>query len=415
MRRCGRRTMPASGPTCIGPSRAMNRVDLLLALVWESETPAEGARHRDHFFAEAVDLERDRLPDALKKALGAARVGETVSVSFNDFFDSADETVQQLAREAFRGRRADGTSVTPKFGRFYPASHFDGLTVGTPVVRCVGINEDMLSLEPRHPLASHAVELTATIAGRLDASGAADRQPVDWMQLLSNGAGMQTCWKGEATDFLDDTAYARPDEGADPIFYGPPRITAHLDSRAQQVVGRFYQALIPSSGRVLDLMSSVHSNLARNQQYESLIGLGLNVQEMMANDRLNGAVICDLNAGAAIPFSDSLFDAAICTVSIDYLTDPVRTMAEVARVLKPSAPFAVTFSNRWFPPKVTRLWTELNSFEQMALVVSYFEQTGCFAEIETVSFRGYPRPMDDPYFRHMSEADPIFAIAGRVI
>lgn len=393
----------------------MSRIDLRLALVWESETPAGRVRHRDHFFAEAVDLERDGLPDALKKALSAARVGETHSVSLDDFFGGADDTVQQLAREAFRGRQADGTAVTPKFGRFYPASHFDGLSVGTPVVRCVGVDENTVSLDPRHPLASYAVELTATIVGRLDTDGAADQQPVDWMRSLVMGPGMQACWKGKVTDFLDDTAYARPDEGADPVFYGPARITAHLDSRAQQIVGRFYQEFIPGSGRVLDLMSSVHSNLARDQQYESLIGLGLNAQEMMANDRLSGAVICDLNAGASIPLSDNAFDAAICTVSIDYLTNPVRTMAEVARVLKPGAPFAVTYSNRWFPPKVTRLWTELNSFEQTALVVSYFEQTGQFAEIETASFRGYPRPMDDPYFRQMTEADPIFAIAGRVI
>lgn len=393
----------------------MSRIDLLLALLWESETPAGRVRHRDHLFAEAVDLERDRLPDALKKVLGEARSGETVSMSLDVFFDSADDTVQQLARGAFRGRRADGTAVAPKFGRFYPASHFVGFSVDPPMVRCVGINEDTLSLDTCHPLAGYSVELTATIVGRLDAGGAADRQPVDWLQPLLSGPGMQACWQGEKTDFLDDASYARPDEDADPLFYGPPRITAHLDSRAQQIVGRFYQAFIPRSGRVLDLMSSVHSNLAREQQYESLIGLGLNVQEMMANDRLSSAVICDLNAGTAIPFSDNFFDAAICTVSIDYLTDPVRTVSEVARVLKPGAPFAVTYSNRWFPPKVTRLWTELNSFEQMALVVRYFEQTGRFSEIETASFRGYPRPMDDPYFRHMSEADPIFAIAGRVI
>ena len=141
------------------------------------------------------------------------------------------------------------------------------------------------------------------------------------------------------------------------MFYAPPRITAHLDSRAQRVVGSFYREVTPEDGRVLDLMSSTHSNLARDQRYGALYGLGLNAAELTANERLDGAVIGDLNAGRAMPFADDSFDAALCTVSIDYLTDPVATVAEVARVLRAGAPFAVAFSNRWFPPKVTRLWT----------------------------------------------------------
>ena len=84
-------------------------------------------------------------------------------------------------------------------------------------------------------------------------------------------------------------------------------------------------------------------------------------------------------------------------------------------LLRPGGAFAVTFSNRWFPPKVTRLWTELNPFEQMALVVQYFETAGGFVDLETRSYRGYPRPMDDPYYRQISTSDPIFAVIGRTL
>lgn len=225
--------------------------------------------------------------------------------------------------------------------------------------------------------------------------------------------GWRSWRQGRATDFAEAGAYDRPDDAPDPGFYAPPRITAHLDGRAQRVVGAVYKAVLPEEGRVLDLMSSVHSNLAPDQELGALIGLGLNGQELSENPRLDGAVLADLNAGRAMPFADGSFDGAICTVSIDYLTDPVAVLGEVARVLRPGAPFAVTYSNRWFPPKVTRLWTELHPFEQQALVVSYFEASGGFADLETASYRGYPRPMDDPYYRQITTADPVFAVIGR--
>ena len=138
----------------------------------------------------------------------------------------------------------------------------------------------------------------------------------------------------------------------------------------------------------------------------------MNAAEMTANAGLTDSVVADLNAGAPLPFADDSFDAAICTVSIDYLTDPVRVMREVGRVLRPGAGFAVTFSNRWFPPKVTRLWTELTSFEQLGLVTQYFQHAGCFDTPATASFRGLPRPPDDPYIGHTDESDPVFGVVG---
>jgi len=389
--------------------------DLLLALKWESATPTGIVRHRDHLFAGAVDVVRDGLPNLLKEKLASARPGNTVSVSVDDLVGTDGEAVLDVPRENFHGRRADGAALTPKFGRFYPASYFSGVSCKGPVVRCVGLDSDTLKLDARHPLTGRALELSAKVVGNLDAMETATRSPIDWTCQLVEGPGLQACWQGEATDFLDDAAYLRPDEGHDPDFYAMPRITAHIDSRAQQTIGQFYRRFLPKEGRMLDLMSSVHSNLARDQQCGALIGLGLNAPELVANDKLDGAVVSDLNAGRSIPFADNTFDAAICTVSIDYLTDPIETVGEIARVLRPGAPFAVSFSNRWFPPKVTRLWTELYPFEQMALVVRYFQQAGRFEELETASFRGYPRPMDDPYYRQLTEADPVFAVAGRVV
>ena len=61
-----------------------------------------------------------------------------------------------------------------------------------------------------------------------------------------------------------------------------------------------------------------------------------------------------------LPFEVARFDAVVCTVSVEYLTRPLEVFAEVRRVLKPGGRFITTFSNRWFPPKVIRIWQELH-------------------------------------------------------
>ena len=82
-------------------------------------------------------------------------------------------------------------------------------------------------------------------------------------------------------------------------------------------------------------------------------------------------------------------------------------------MLKPGGRCIFTFSDRWFPPKVIRLWTELHPFERMGLVLEYFRRTGQFGELATESWRGWPRPEDDKYYPQRRTADPVFAVSGQ--
>jgi hypothetical protein len=82
-------------------------------------------------------------------------------------------------------------------------------------------------------------------------------------------------------------------------------------------------------------------------------------------------------------------------------------------VLKPGGILIVTFSNRWFPPKAIRLWTELHEFERIGLVLEYFLKSGKYSAVETVSLRGLPRPADDPYSNQYPCSDPLYAVWGR--
>ncbi|MGB5260003.1 MAG: methyltransferase domain-containing protein [Gammaproteobacteria bacterium] len=115
------------------------------------------------------------------------------------------------------------------------------------------------------------------------------------------------------------------------------------------------------------------------------------------------------------PWPDATFDAAACTVSIEYLTDPVQVVRELGRVLKPGAPFVITFSDRWFPTKSVGMWNDLHPFERMALVLEYFHRAGNFTDLATESVDGYPRPEDDKYADRLSQADPVFAVSGRAM
>lgn len=163
---------------------------------------------------------------------------------------------------------------------------------------------------------------------------------------------------------------------------------------------------------VPDLMASVNSHIAAEVAPLELTGLGMNRAELLRNPRLTERVVHDLNREPALPFSDGRFEAVLCTVSVEYLVRPIEVFREVRRVLRAGAAFLITFSDRWFPPKGIRVWTELHSFERLGLVADWLRQTGGFADVRTESFRGLPRPVADKYASMTNRSDPIFCVWG---
>lgn len=107
------------------------------------------------------------------------------------------------------------------------------------------------------------------------------------------------------------------------------------------------------------------------------------------------------------------FDAVVCSLSVEYLTNPIAVFNEVARVLKPGGTFALSFSNRWFPEKAISVWAELHDFERMGLVLEYFLESNRYAALSTVSLRGYPRPVHDDYSSTLKLSDPLYTVMGK--
>jgi SAM-dependent methyltransferase len=132
--------------------------------------------------------------------------------------------------------------------------------------------------------------------------------------------------------------FDRADPAPDNDFYVFPRLVTHIDDGAIAAVGDLYEEL-QLTGSVLDLMGSwishFHTAPAR------LTVLGMNPQKLAANPQAAATVVHDLNANPRLPFESESFDAAVCCVSVDYLTRPVEVFADVARVLQPGGPVRV--------------------------------------------------------------------------
>lgn len=175
--------------------------------------------------------------------------------------------------------------------------------------------------------------------------------------------------------------FDRIDEGDDSAFYAPPRLVTHIDETAIAALTECYRALLPAGGAVLDLMSSWVSHLPPELRLGECVGHGMNAEELAANPRLTRRFVQDLNRETALPLDGGHFDAALCCVSVQYLQKPIEVFAEVRRVLRPGAPFIVSFSNRCFWTKAVAIWRSLDMPRQAGLVSLYAERAG-FASVE---------------------------------
>jgi SAM-dependent methyltransferase len=176
-----------------------------------------------------------------------------------------------------------------------------------------------------------------------------------------------------------------------------------VDEAAVRAITAYYGKALPEDGVVLDLMSSWRSHLPEGFRKRKLVGQGMNAVELAENPQLDERVAHDLNADPTLPFADGTFDAAVVTVSVQYLTNPLAVFREVNRVLKPGASFHVVFSNRCFPTKAVAIWQRLDDEGHAELVASYFHHSGGWAPPEALDIS--PR-LGQP-------SDPVYVVRGR--
>jgi SAM-dependent methyltransferase len=165
-------------------------------------------------------------------------------------------------------------------------------------------------------------------------------------------------------------AFAKNDPSDDAAFYGQPRLVNHIDTEAIAALSAFYCTHLPSTGRILDLMSSWVSHLPSTIKGD-VVGHGMNAAELAANPRLQDWFVRNLNVQPMLPYDDNSFVAAVCCVGVQYLQQPDSVFADIARVLRPGAPYIVSFSNRCFPSKAITIWRALDGRGHSKLVALY--------------------------------------------
>jgi SAM-dependent methyltransferase len=385
-----------------------------LELRWES---GDG-RHTDCLVAPSVNLWRDILPPELERQIMDGPLGHRASHRFSpgELLEPASErNLFELPRGRFNRQFTRRGLTEPRAGRFYPRGILQGVDgifrMDRHPFRVAEAGPDWLLVDLNHPLADRHLELTVSVEdiwGLPEERGGSCNEIA--VMVSGDGPGMQARWQGRPTDFWSDLPYLRTDPGPDTAFYARPRFVDHLDSTAIAQVRGLYGRLIPDGSRALDLMSSWHSHLPETVAAGPVTGLGLNREELAANPALDEHLVQDLNRDPVLPFADAAFDAVVCTVSVEYLTRPLEVFREVARVLRPGGRFVVTFSNRWFPPKVIRVWEGIHEFERPGLVSEYFLESRLFEHLETWSMRGLTRPEDDKYAGQMPFSDPVYAV-----
>ena len=391
-------------------------VDMIFHLKWKSEH----AMHTDGYQASRINIWRDFIPPALLDKIKGRQAGDRLEIHLKsgEILPPFDETkLIQLKSDQFDRRHAIDNNPNPGVGRFYPKGmlrNVDGVfSVNVEPFRCVSVNNGSMTVDFNHPLSGKDLVLSAVVgkveAKEIERGGSS----VDWMEVITTGPGMQARWRDSRTDYFTPGAFTRDDENPDALFYAKPRYVQHIDTTAIEMVKSTYGRFLKDGMQVLDLMSSWHSHIPGDLNYKRLVGLGLNESELKKNSCLSEIVVQDLNMDTRLPFESNSFDAAICTVSVEYLTSPLPVFEEVSRVLRTDGFFIVTFSNRWFPTKSIKIWKELHEFERMGLVLEYFMRSGGFKHLQTYSIRGLPRPHDDAYYPDIRYSDPIYAVWGQ--
>lgn len=377
------------------------------------------ASHTERMVYPAVDPSSMELPGKLGEGLSQPAVASTVEQSFppGSLLEKTGRTVI-LPIENMLPPGPGGAHLTPRRGRFYPSRLFAAGPGFNPQasqpLRVIDVDPASLTLELDHPLADREleIELLPYAAAPGKSTGAVARRD-PFGELLASGIGLQKPL-AHGTDFYHQGAFDRHDPMKDMVFYRQQRMVAHIDQSASEEIAHIYGRDLQPGMRVLDLMSSWQSHLPADIESLNVTGLGMNRAELDANPRLEQRLVHDLNQDSRLPFADNSFDVTLCSLSIEYLIDPLSVLREVVRVTRPGGRLVVSFSNRCFPSKAIALWNELHPFERVGLVLDLFLRTGGLVDVETESLQGQPRDADDLYAGQLAQGDPVFVVAATV-
>ncbi len=372
------------------------------------------AEHTDVYHVYKTDPSNDVFPLDLGEQIAALEVGESFKQTYQakDLLGEGFSTnkVIPFKTDLFNTHFKDQYSP-PMLYRFYPSAiasqGLDTFTTDYTPFRLISMNGDNMVADQNHPLAKYYLTLTASKIKELDDPNDSKPRSRNIGKLItSRGPGMQAPFEYGDPIFFEQYPFDKLNDQAP--------LKPKLDSNSTEQIAKLYSQLLPKHSKVLDLMSSQFSYLAGDYETGLLVGLGADEDALNKNQRLDTYQVQELNNDAILPFEENSFDDAICSLSIEYLTDPLKVMAEVARVVNSGGKFIITFPDNNLTSHTIKLWGQLHPFERMQLVLEYFRHNGLFIELNTFSKRGMPKPADDKHFNEKRLSGPIYAVWGIV-
>jgi len=384
--------------------------EISLCIGWQSFH----CSHKEHFLCSSVNLWRDHFPPELEEQLLGTSEGDVVHASLGYPLCLRQESlIHQIPITRWRHDKDFFTVQQPQIGRWYPQSYLQGVSGifrdSLQPMRIIAMDETTVTADCNHPMAGKALEVTATI-GRLN-SKKKERggRCASWLDdICMDGPGMQGLVDSLRPDFINKDVMRRNDERPDNLFYSNPRLVGHIDKQASAFLTDIVARHINPEMTLLDLMAGFESHLPEGFSGK-ITGLGMNSQEMQSNPSIDNHLVHDLNQDPALPFPDASFDAVLCNLSFEYLLAPQSVCSEIHRILRPKGRVIISFSDRWFPPKVVRLWQILHPFERIGFVLDCLRDQ--FNTLSTVSYRNWPRPVDDPHL--LPYSDPLFVVTAK--
>ena len=158
------------------------------------------------------------------------------------------------------------------------------------------------------------------------------------------------------------------DESNDEEFYSDPKFVYHLDANFRRYLTGVYENEIKEFSTVLDLMSSWDSYLPEGKKYKSVIGHGLNKQELEKNKIFDSYWIQNFNINQKIPLESESIDYCLIVAAWQYLQYPENLTKEIVRILRNQGKIIIAFSNRAFWHKAPNIWTSSTEEERVKYV-----------------------------------------------
>ena len=135
------------------------------------------------------------------------------------------------------------------------------------------------------------------------------------------------------SDLYQKQFFERADTSPDENFYALPRFVNHIDDKTIAAITSFYENYLVSKSVFLDLMSSWVSHLPVSVKFAEVVGLGMNNDELKANNRLDRYLVHNLNRSPEIPLASAAFDTVAIVVSVQYLVKPYEVFQSIYRLL----------------------------------------------------------------------------------